>query len=159
MQQQWCRWTEVFLDKFCPRKDWVQRRANFILHLQVDMIVAHHNHMWFKFKLRHLGGAYSPLEPPIFTQQKFRRMDKNRRLLDHKIHTRRIPLNLKVESIFQGDFYYIPNEIMIGCDVGQYFSNYLFLDTEFGLDSDFDSDRFAGCTCGENPCIFNHDNE
>ena len=22
-----------------------------------------------------------------------------------------------------------------------------------------DSDRFAGCTCGENPCICNHDNE
>ena len=51
VQQQWSGWTKVFLNKFCPRKDWVQRHANFILHLQADMIVAHHNHMWFKFKL------------------------------------------------------------------------------------------------------------
>ena len=87
VQQQWLGWTEVFLDNFFPRKDWVQRRANFILHLQAHMIIAHHNHMWFKFKLRHLGGAYSPLEPPIFTQQKYRRMDKNGHLLDNKIHT------------------------------------------------------------------------
>ena len=125
--------------------------------------------MWFKFKLRHLGGAYSPLEPPVFTQQKFRRMDKNGRLLDHKIHTRRIPLNLKVESIFQGELCCIRNEVMLGSDVEQCFSNCLFLDTEFGSDSDrfaggenpygSDSDRFAGCTCGENPCICNHDNE
>ena len=107
----------MFLEKFYPRKDWAQRHVNFILHLQADMIASHHNHMWFKFKLRHLGGAYSPLEPPIFIQQKYKRMDKNGRLLDNKIHTRRIPLNTKVESIFQGEFCCIPNGVMIRSDV------------------------------------------
>ena len=86
-------------------------------------------------------------------------MNKNGHLLDHKIHTRRIPLNLKVESIFQGEFCCIPNEVMIGSNVEQCFSNCLFLDTKFGLDSDSDFDRFVGCTCGENPCICNQDNE
>ena len=62
--------------------------------------MAHQNHMWFKFKLQHLEGAYSSLEPPLYTQQKYRRMDKNGRLLDNNIHTRRIHLNFKVESIF-----------------------------------------------------------
>ena len=113
--------------------------------------------MWFKFKLRHLGGAYSPLEPPIFTRQKYRRMDNNGCLLDNKVHMRRIPLNIKVESIFQGEFCCIPNEVMIESDVEQFFSSFLFLDTEFGLDNN--CDRFIGCTCGENPCICNHDNE
>ena len=80
-------------------------------------------------------------------------------VVDHKIHTRRIPLNLKVESIFQGEFCCIPNEVILGSDVEQYFSNCLFSDTKFGLDNDYDSDTFAGCTCGENPCICNHDNE
>ena len=86
-------------------------------------------------------------------------MDKNGRLLYHKIHTRRIHLNLKVESIFQGEFCFIPNEVMLGSDVEQCFSNFLFPDIEFGLDNGFDSDRFVGCTCGENPCICHHDNE
>ena len=146
VQQQWSGWTKVFLDKFCPRKDWVQRRANFILHLQADMIVAHQNHMWFKFKLRHLGGAYSPLEPPVFTQQKYKRMEKNGRLLDNLIQTITIPLNLKFESIFQGELCFIPNEVMIGSDVEQCFSNCLFMDTKFGYDNE--SDRFVGCRCG-----------
>ena len=86
-------------------------------------------------------------------------MEKNDLVLDHKIHTRRIHLNLKVESILQGEFCYIPNEVMLGSDVEHCFPNCLFSDIEFGLDNDSDSDRFASCTCGENPCIFNHDNE
>ena len=85
------------------------------------MIVAHQNHMWFKFKLQHFGGTYSPLEPPIFTQHKYIRMDKNGSLLDNNIHTRRIPLNFKVEFIFQGELCCVPNEIMLGSDVEQCF--------------------------------------
>ena len=121
------------------------------------MIVAHQNHMCFKFKLQHLRGPYSPLEPPIFTRHKYIRMDKNGHLLDNKIHMRRIPLNTKVESIFQGELCCIPNGFMIISDVEQCFSTCLFMDTKFGSDSD--SDRFVGCTCGENPCICNHDNK
>ena len=84
-------------------------------------------------------------------------MEKNGHLLDNKIHTRRIPLNTKVESIFQGEFYCIPNGVMIGSNVEQCFSTCLFLDNEFSSGSDFE--KFTGCTCGENPCICNHDNE
>ena len=84
-------------------------------------------------------------------------MDKNGCLLDNNIHTRRIPLNFKVEFIFQGEFCCVPNEIMLGSDVEQCFSNSLFSDTKFGFDSEFY--RFDGCTYGENPCICNYDNE
>ena len=102
MQQQWSGWIKVFFDNICPRKDWVQRQANFILHLQEDMILVHQNHMWFKFMLRHLGVTYSPIEPPIYTQQKYRIMDRNDRLLENAIHIIRININLKFESHFQG---------------------------------------------------------
>ena len=79
--------------------------------------------------------------------------------MDNVIHTKKIPLKFKVLSIFQGEFCYVPNETMFGSNVEQCFSNFLFPDTEFGVDNDYDSDRFASCTCGENPCICNHDNE
>lgn len=54
--KKWSGWTEVFLDKFCPRKDWIERRANFILHLEADMQAADQHNQWFKFLLRHHGG-------------------------------------------------------------------------------------------------------
>ena len=64
---------------------------------------------------------------------------------------------LRLNLFFKENLCCIPNEVMIGSDVEQFFSNCLFLDTEFG--SVIDSDRFTGCTCGENPCICNHDNK
>ena len=120
------------------------------------MSVAHQSHMWFKCKLLNLGGTYSPLEPPIYTQQKYRRMDRNGHLLDNTIHTRRIPLNFKVESIFQGEFLCVPNETILEFDVEQCFSYCLFPNIKFGLDSD--SERFLDYTCGEEPCICNYYN-
>ena len=49
----WSGWKEVLLDKFCPRTDWVNRRANFILHMKADIEVADKEHQWFKFMLHH----------------------------------------------------------------------------------------------------------
>ena len=66
----WSGWTEIFLDKFYPHVDWVNRRANFILHLQADMEVADQNHQWFKFLLRHQGGRYTRLEHTVYTEKK-----------------------------------------------------------------------------------------
>ena len=64
------RWNEIFLDKFCPHVDWVNKRANFILHLQADMEVANQKHQWFKFLLRHQGGRYTRLEHTVYTEKK-----------------------------------------------------------------------------------------
>ena len=66
----WSGWTDVFLDKFCPRHDWENRRANFILHLKADLEVAHQREYWFKFKLHFEGGSYTPLEHRMYVQQK-----------------------------------------------------------------------------------------
>ena len=49
----WSGWTEVLLDKFCPRTDWENRHANFILHMKADIEIADREHQWFKFMLHH----------------------------------------------------------------------------------------------------------
>ena len=87
----WSRWTKIFLDKFCPRADWVNRRANFILHLQADMKVADQNHQWFKFLLRNQGGRYTRLEHSVYIEQKFIKRDRQGNRIDAKLHTRKTP--------------------------------------------------------------------
>ena len=97
----WSGWTEICLDKFCPHVDWVNRRANFILHLQANMEVADQNHQWFKFLLRHQGGRYTRLEHTIFTEQKFVKRDRHKNRIDAKLHTRKLPLEFQVESLLE----------------------------------------------------------
>ena len=67
----WSGWTEILLDKFFPRTDWENRRANFILHMKADIEVAVREHQWFKFMLHHEGGRYTKLEHTVFTSQKY----------------------------------------------------------------------------------------
>ena len=120
------RWNEIFLDKFCPHVDWVNKRANFILHLQADMEVVDQNHQWFKFLLRHQGGRYTRLEHIVFTEQKFIKRDHHGNRIDAKLHTRRLPLDLWVESIFDGEFLCDENPIFHGSDVERCFSPDLY---------------------------------
>jgi hypothetical protein len=72
------------------------------MHLQEDMIVAHQNHLRFKFKLKHIGGKYSSLEPPVYITQKFWQRDREGIIVGQtKIQ---VPLNYKVESTFVDEF-------------------------------------------------------
>ena len=100
----WLGGTEVLLDNLCPHVDWVNRRANFVLHLQADMEVANQNHQWFKFLLRHQGGKYTRLEHIIFTKQNFVKCDRHGNRIDAKLHTRKLPLDFRVESLDEGEF-------------------------------------------------------
>ena len=67
----WSGWTKVLLDNFCPRMDWVNRRANFILHMKADIEVADTEHQWFKFMLHHHGRRYTRLEHTLYASQKY----------------------------------------------------------------------------------------
>ena len=89
----WSCWTEVLLDKFFPRVDWVNHRANFILHLQADMEVVDQNHQWFKFLLSHQGGRYTHLEHTIFIENNFFKHNRHGNCIDAKLHTRKLPLD------------------------------------------------------------------
>ena len=122
----WCGWTTIFFDKFCPRVDWVNRRVNFILHLQADMEVADQNHQWFKFLLRHQGGRCTRLEHTVFTEQNFIKRDRHGNRIDAKFHTRRLPLDLRIVSIFDGKFLCDENPILHVSDVEICFSPDLF---------------------------------
>ena len=119
-------WTDVFLDTFCPRTDWENRRANFILHLKADLEVAHQNFQWFKFKLIHEGGTYQPLEHRIYAQQKFIRRSIAGEHIESRVTTREIPLDYKVESHFRGEFLCEPNPLFKGSDIERCFSQFLY---------------------------------
>ena len=124
--QTWSGWTDVFLDTFCPRTDWENRRANFILHLKADLEVAHQNFQWFKFKLIHEGGTYQPLEHRIYAQQKFIRRSIAGEHIESRVTTREIPLDYKVESHFRGEFLCEPNPLFKGSDIERCFSQFLY---------------------------------
>ena len=68
------------------------------------MEVADQNHQWFKFLLRHQGGRYTRLEHIVYTEQKFIKRDRQGNRIDAKLHTCRLPLDSRVESIFYGKF-------------------------------------------------------
>ena len=119
-------WTEIFLYKFCPRVDWVNIWVNFILHLQADMEVADQNHQCFKFLLHHQGGRYTCLEHTFFTEQNFIKRDRHGNRIDAKLHTRRLPLDLWVESIFDDEFLCEENPIFHNSDVEICFSPDLY---------------------------------
>ena len=126
----WSSWTEVLLDKFCPRLDWVNRRANFILHMKADIEVVDREHQWFKFMLHHNGGRYKRLEHTLYTSQKYIKRDAQGQRIDSKVHTRRIPLNFRVESLFQGEFLCESDAIFHGSDIERCFSPNLYPPTQ-----------------------------
>ena len=120
----WSGWTEVLLDKLCPRTDWENRRANFILHMKADIEIADREHQWFKFMLHHQGGHYTKLEHTIFTSQKYIKKDAQGQRIDSKVYTSQIPLNFRVQSFFQG--LCEANEIFHGSDIERCFSPFLY---------------------------------
>ena len=122
----WSRWTDILLDKFCPRVDWENRRANFIVHLKSDMEIADQVNQWFKFKLHFEGGTYKSLEHTVFTRKKFIRRDVKGKQIESIATTREIPLNYKVESKFCGEFICEPNPMFQGSDVERCFSPFLY---------------------------------
>lgn len=111
------------------------------------MQVADQNHMWFKFKLRDLGGRYTPLDYTVYTSQKFIKRNQDGQRIDSKVHTRWIPFNIRVESTFEGKFFCDPNSVMFGSDVEQCFSYTLYLDRFPDEPLDSDEDPFD-CPCG-----------
>ena len=69
-QGPWSLCTKIFLDCFCPRKDWTPCKSAFIMHLQANMTIATKENLWFKFKLIFVGTKLNPLEPPKYLHQK-----------------------------------------------------------------------------------------
>ena len=122
----WSGWTDVFLDKLCPRNDWENRRDNFIYHLKADIEVADQNEQWFKFILHYEGGSYKPLEHRLYVQQKVIRRTLQGSEIESRVIIRDIPLDFKVESNFRGEFICEPNLLFQGSDVERCFSPFLY---------------------------------
>ena len=123
----WSGWTDVFLDKFCPRTEWENHRENFILHLKADMEIAHQRELWFKFKLHFEGGSYKPIEHRIYVQQKVIWRNVEGDHIESRVTIRDIPLDFRVESKLRGEFICEPLEVFHGSDIQCCFSPWLYL--------------------------------
>lgn len=56
--------------------------------------------IFFKFKLKHLGRQYSPLEPTVILKREFLRRNDGGKILGEV--KKDIKLNLKSKSLFEG---------------------------------------------------------
>ena len=66
----WSSFLEIFLDCFGPRNDWPQRKLDFIMPFHADLMVAAHENIWFKFKLRFFGFKLAPIHPVEYFEEK-----------------------------------------------------------------------------------------
>ena len=101
--------------------------------------------------LCHQGGRYTRLEHTIFTEEKFVKRDRHGNRIDAKLHTRKLPLDFRVESLFEGEFLCEANPTFHSSDVERCFSADLYppLPPEDPYPSydDFEDDEFD-CCCG-----------
>ena len=136
--------------------------------MKADIEVAVREHQWFKLMRHHEGGKYNRLEHTVFTSHKYIKRDAQGRRIDSRIYTRQIPLNLRVESHFRGEFICDPNELFHGSDIERCFNPLLYPPPKlednppiFEDSQDYDSDDVDwDCPCGgldidgHNHCIF-----
>ena len=102
--------------------------------MKADIEVADREHQWFKFMLLHHGGRYTRLEHTVYTSQTYIKRDAQGQIIDSKVYTKQIPLNFRVESLFQGEYLCESNEIFHGSDIERCFSPELYPPIQFEED-------------------------
>ena len=105
--------------------------------------------------LRHQGGRYTHLEHTIFTEQKFVKRDRYGNRIDAKLHTCKLPLEFRVEALFEGEFLYEENLVFHDSNMEIYFSADLYppipLEDPYPSCDDFYDDESSygfDCCCG-----------
>lgn len=79
--------------------------------------------LWFKFKLKNIGGQYSPLDPTVVLKKYLRRYFARRILGEVE---KEIEINLKVKSLFEGELCVDEFLSMFGSDVERCFFPFPF---------------------------------
>lgn len=121
------------------------------------MVVDAQNNLLFNFKLKNLGGKYSPLELAVVLKHKFLKRIATGKILGEV--EKEIKLNLKVKSLFKGELCVDEFPTMFVFDVELCFCPLLL-----PLADDYDSEATienqaslvgsnGRCICGEEECV------